>query len=148
MSVIVLHNVDQAEVPKKSHEDTTIASENIGSTNWQQIGNDDGYDLGSNPGASCMLDWTIGSATAIKFRVKVSHDGVKWQWAPSLGVPSSGDAAASIAQITYTASDWDIGGGVSRLPVDFEIPGWRRFQVWVQSNHASGSITGSIRAAA
>lgn len=130
---------------KKDTPGKAIPSEPIDSTNWIQLGADGDYECAQGPTAAAMLDWVKGSGTVLKVRAKVSRDGVSFQWAPSYGAASSGVSSASIAQLNFAAATWDIDSGTtSRLPVSFDIPEWPYFQLWVQSDSATGSISGTV----
>lgn len=122
-----------------------LASENISGTDWFQLGTDGSYEAAVNPTVAAMLDWVYASGTTLNVRCKVSVNGTDWQWAPSYGAASSGQSTASIAQLNFTASTWDIGDSTTaRLPVAFDIPGWTYFQIWAKSNSATGSISGDL----
>src|SRR3972149_6789854 len=137
-----LDKIDEEVLPRarKSVSLAAFAATNL-LTTFQQIGpTDKDLNVGNHPSISALLKWTYAAGTTLNLRVKVSHDALTWQWAPSFGSPAAGVSAADILEVTFASATWDIDGVYALLPVEVHLEGWRNAQLFVKSNNASGSV--------
>lgn len=146
MAVETLDKVteERASRPVKGYSGTALAALNLTSS-FQRLGNADGYHLGNNPSISAFLRWTYTNAAHIlTVRLKVSHNGTDWIWAPSFGSPTvsapSATSVANIAEASFLASTWNADTLLAWCPFEAYLSRWRYFQPWVKSSGNDGSI--------
>lgn len=149
MAEVRFDNAYQGETSGEKKDATyeAVASANIASTDWTQLGSDY-YDVGNNTILAGTVVWTYASGTRLDIRLKydVYGDATLWNWVPSFGAPSSGASTASIAEVRGPAATFDRNGTIADVPFVFNVPERRRFQVWYKSDNASGSLSAAVYA--
>lgn len=106
------------------------------------------FDIANDPAMAIKLLWTYGgAATLLSVRFKVSMDLSldSFDWAESVGSPSSGTSVVDILTLTFAKATWDLGGGVAKCPVSILEPRRRYVQVWAKTDSATtGSMLGYV----
>ena len=156
-SSILLDKIPQGEnqQAQKSYTPTVLLADvaNVPTlaTTFQAIS--DKFSVGNNPSFGGKVFWTKGAGTTLTVRFKVSlDDGVldPYEYAPSIGTPTTGTSAVDIAELTYASTTWIYTGSpsatVAYLPFELLLPRWRWVQVWAKSNNASGTCAGYVGA--